>query len=236
MLNTIYILLFFYINTLNLYFNGQEENDYYLYNWQVFYTIPQLQYEIDLHNPDYKLLDAALFHATNEIREKHNRVPLKYSPILHHAARIHSKEMIINDFHDHFNNRNKIYYNPDDRIKAAGGRFSLFAENIAQFQLIKTGHHYCPQKLKNGSYTYMNCDNDQPYPTFTYLQYARRVVDGWLNSPPHRKNLLSKDVQFGGCAVEFSKNPYQQKTAPFGRITQNLGGGKLVIFSASESI
>ncbi len=232
-MNFILILILFLFGSP---FNDTDKpyHGLYHYDWKSFYTLPGVNEIIDLHNPDYELLDAALYHATNEVREKYQKPLLKYSEVLHRAAALHSNSMIEEDFYDHYNSKDKKLYYPVNRIKASGGNFSAFAENIAEYQIIKTGSYYCPTPLKNGSYTYLNCKNNQTYPTYTYLEYARRAVDGWLNSPSHRINLLSVDVQYVGCAARISKDPFKHKQAPFARLTQKLGGGKVEVFTVAD--
>jgi uncharacterized protein YkwD len=59
---------------------------------------------------------------------------------------------------------------------------------------------------------------------YTYLEYARLLVNGWMNSPPHRRNLLNPDYKYLGCSARFSKNPFKARQLPFARSTQNMGG------------
>jgi uncharacterized protein YkwD len=35
----------------------------------------------------------------------------------------------------------------------------------------------------------------------TYASFAARVVDDWMNSPPHRANLVNPELTSLGCAA-----------------------------------
>jgi hypothetical protein len=59
---------------------GQERAPlYYRMVRTEFFKLPYLHQPMPLAAPDYELLDAALFHATNEVREKHGLPPFRYA-------------------------------------------------------------------------------------------------------------------------------------------------------------
>jgi hypothetical protein len=47
-----------------------------------------------------------------------------------------------------------------------------------------------------------------------------------MNHPHIKSNLLNIEFNYLGCAARISKGPYQSKTAPFARLTQNFAGGE----------
>lgn len=197
---------------------------YYHLTWQEFKALPAAWKTIPLKQPDYELLDAAIFQVTNKARAQEGKPPLQYLPALHRSAVFHAQAMIDLEFYDHYNLKQLVYLTPDKRITAFGGFFHYTAENIAQYDIINTDLEYCPARQPNGSFSYLNCHTRRPYRAYTYLAYAEVVVNGWLHSPPHRKSLLSTDYQYVGCAARISKNPYQQRQVPFARLAQNFGG------------
>lgn len=197
---------------------------YYNVSWQEFEQLPAVNKPISLLKPDYNLLDAAIYQATNKVRAAENKPPLKYGALLHRTAVFHAQAMIDLDFYDHYNYRQTSYLSPDKRITAFGGVFHYTAENIAQYDIINTDLEYCPARQKNNTFVYLHCNTQKPYAAYTYLAYAEAVVTGWLHSPAHRKSLLSTNYQYIGCAARLSKNPYQQKKVPFARLVQNFGG------------
>ncbi|PSR53342.1 hypothetical protein AHMF7605_07275 [Adhaeribacter arboris] len=197
---------------------------YYSIAWQDFEKLPAARKTIPLKQPDYALLDAAIFQVTNKIRTQEGKPLLQYLPALHRSATFHAQAMIELDFYDHYNLKQLAYLTPDKRITAFGGFFHYSAENIAQYDIINTDLEYCPVRESKMYFNYLNCDTRKPFKPYTYLAYAVAVVDGWLHSPPHRQSLLSIHYQYMGCAARISKNPYQQRQVPFARIAQNFGG------------
>ncbi len=207
--------------------SATQAQNYYQLTWREFYALPQSQKPLDLRNPDYELLDAAFFHATNEAREKEKKTPFQYAVILHKASTEHSVSMIAKNYYAHEDPTDSKKRLPGQRIRLAGGNYQATAENIAQFETIATDGQYCPRKQRNGEYLYFKCDTDQPYPAHSAVSYAKKVVKGWMNSPGHRRNILNTDYQFMACAARMVKTPYKSENTPFARITQNFGGGSL---------
>jgi uncharacterized protein YkwD len=180
---------------------------------------------IDAKNPNEDLLDAALFHATNKERIKNNLSVFKYNFSIHKAAIAHSDDMISQDFYNHVNpyTGRKL----EDRILNYTYEFKRMSENIAQFDLIETGkrNDFCYLIPKNDDdYVFRDCDTKQPLKMMTYGNFARRIVNGWMNSPSHRKHILDTLYNSMACSAKFSKNPFKSKKSPFARITQDFGG------------
>jgi uncharacterized protein YkwD len=221
-----------FIGILVLFFqlaaSGQHpvaHSSYYACTYEEFFhRLPALYTIIDIRQPDYALLDAAIFHATNEARAAENLPPLKYSKALHQAAELHATHMIDLDFHSHYNEKIRYFYFPLDRIREFDKKIPLIAENIGEYPLMWSRETYCPERQKNGEFIYFNCKTHEPLEIHTYIGYAKMAVDKWMNSPPHRKNIVSPDYQYVGCAARFSNNPYKERKLPFARLTQNFGG------------
>jgi uncharacterized protein YkwD len=53
----------------------------------------------------------------------------------------------------------------------------------------------------------------------TYMDLADRLVTQWMNSPPHRANILEKRFDLLACACEVDLD----KTPILIRCTQNFG-------------
>jgi uncharacterized protein YkwD len=92
------------------------------------------------------------------------------------------------------------------RVKAAGYEYCRIAENIAR--------HYSTAG-------------------FTTRDLARHLVDGWKNSPGHRKNMLQPDVVETGVAIAYRRHEgreYFYSVQLFGRpphrdgVTRARGG------------
>ncbi len=79
------------------------------------------------------------------------------------------------------------------RVKASGLKFRIGSENIGmvhryqidskRFQIVDASR--CKFRLSNG----------QPLPAHTYASLARHIVDLWMNSPGHRRNVLDRQAR-----------------------------------------
>jgi uncharacterized protein YkwD len=217
-------VLFLFVHLLA---TGQQvvsDSVYYAYTFQQFYSLSQIKEKIDIFQPDYTLLDAAIFHATNEVRKREGLSPLNYSKALHKAAALHATHMIELDFHSHYNENIRYFYFPLDRIREFDKKVPLIGENIAEYPLLVSPDTYCAQRQTDGNFTYFHCKTHEVLQVYSYIDYAKMAVDKWMNSPPHRRSILNADFQYIGCAARFSKNPYTERRLPFARLTQNFGG------------
>jgi uncharacterized protein YkwD len=216
-----FLLLIFSLNT----YPSNNEKEFYEMTGTDFMSQVAVNQPIDARNPSNVLIDAALFHATNEQRIKYNLPAFSYNFLVHKAAIGHSEDMIEQDFYNHVNpyTRRKL----EDRIISYTIEFKRMAENIAQHDLIETGKNpnYCFQFPKgDNDFIYRDCQTKQPLQMMTYAKFARNVVNAWMNSPHHRDNIMDVRYKAMACSAKFSKNSYKTKNCPFARITQNFGG------------
>ncbi len=117
-------------------------------------------------------LERTIFRFTNEVRQRNGVPPLTWENSLREVARAHSADMLVRNYFSHVNPEGR---SPHDRI-IAGSRFplSMTGENI----WTGTGR--------------------QPGDT---RQLARIIVDNWMSSPGHRKNLLHPEFTDIGLGV-----------------------------------
>jgi uncharacterized protein YkwD len=155
-----------------------------------------------ISNPDYLLLDAALFYITNEERYKVGIPPIRYHKFLEVAAYNHSLKMATTDFFSHYNSIDASRYDTDDRGKLAGITNPFIAENIA----------YSYNFLENG---------------ITYMQVAALLIKQWMNSPGHKENILSKRGRQMGVGTYYIDNTIYgtQAFQWFYDIIENSNGG-----------
>lgn len=205
--------------------NGPTNTAYYELDSRAFFALPATQERINVYHPDYALLDAALFHATNEARRSQGRQPFHFHPALHRAARQHAENMIRLDFYGHINSLNPMEGTADKRVWQQSRAFRITAENIAQNQVIETPDFFYVRRQAGGNqYEYLEMKTMQRCQPYTYADYARYAVQAWMDSYPHRINLLNPAYTHVACAAALSRNPYSEKRAPFGRLVQNFGG------------
>jgi len=139
-------------------------DDYSKWNHSNFRQNKMFNQPFSISEPDYLLLDAALFFMTNEERSKIGVAAMRYHRLLEVAAYNHSMKMATTGFFSHQNSVDASRSSTSDRGKLAGVSNPSFAENIAY---------------------------NHPESGSSYLQVAEKLIDQWMNSPGHKENILS---------------------------------------------
>lgn len=153
---------------------------------------------------DQTLLSAAVFHETNVRRQQAGRNTLRHDARLDRAARLHADRMVEDRFFDHINPSQADLRTPKDRVLSVGFSPMYISENIATHFDIRykdgTAFYKLP-KQKGGGVSYT--PNGPPITHHTYHSFAISLMDQWMASKGHRRNILSKyPTQFGaGCAI-----------------------------------
>lgn len=194
--------------------NTQEYSNY---NFNSFFQRKDVNSKIDLKNMDKDLLEAAIFFASNEVRKKKRKKEFQFDSILLKAARSHSDAMNKGDFFNHTNKKNRKFRTTLDRIERAGGGFIAMAENIAKvnvYALGKKGTYFVNEKGNK-----VNAEG-KPIQTKTYKQLAQDVLDKWMNSKGHKRNLMA-DHSYLGCGI--SDITFNKRGIPELLLTQNFG-------------
>mgnify|MGYP001264315422 CR=1 FL=1 len=186
-----------------------------------FLSDDNLKNRIDLKNFNLHFLNAAVFHLTN-IERSHADLPLfSFYENLYKSAALHSESMIEYDYFDHVNYINKKWRTPKNRILYFDDSYRSLAENILENNLLEhEGDVLKYRTLKNSDGTLLYLDlNGQQIKYGTYLFIAKRLVLQWMNSPPHRANILDENMRLLGCscAIDEAKIPVMI------RCTQNFG-------------
>lgn len=160
-----------------------KEDVYTTHNWKSFYSLPEANEYVKPGSCNYHLLNAALFFATNKQRQKSGRSALIYDKRLRDAAALHTHEMVSRNFFDHYNRKNRQYYDPGIRLALFGVTNKPFAENC--------------------DYNYSQ-DGEK-----TYIEIAELIVKDFMQSSGHKKNMLDKTYTHLGVAVEWEPKPKQ---------------------------
>ncbi len=163
--------------------------------------------ELDFDNIDFPLLNAAVFYETNRMRLKNNRKEFRHSQALEDAAQMHSEDMVEGNFFSHYNTKDSSKRDFTDRLKMYGVDSGARDENIAT----AFGIQY-----ESGT----SVSSISDIPPHTYISYAEDLVDAWMHSPGHRRNILKKDFVYLGCGNFFfmERDEWPKFTA-----TQNFG-------------
>ena len=164
--------------------------------------INRFDQNIRQHQFDTTLLETAIIYYTNLERTKYQLKPLTFSSTLQKSARAHSKEMA--ELH-YFSHQSPVSGNQHllDRLKNAGFNFSNFTvgENIGVDYFLQIANIPFYTITHEGKTQYINANTGRPITNQTYLEFARHMVQNWMKSPPHRKNILNPQFENIGCGV-----------------------------------
>lgn len=172
-----------------------------------------VQQPIDPQKFDAKLLSAAIFHRTNAVRVEHDLRALTYNAKAADAAQKHSEAIANGDYLSHGTPNKKKNLTPYERLKNEGLNPHFSAENIAFNFLLRyqSGKPFFTRE-ENGKTVYSYEPDGKAFQPHTYASFAADIVQQWLDSPPHRKNLLSKEpTQLGvGAALSAAANGFDE--------------------------
>lgn len=151
--------------------------------------------EIKPDSINLELLDWAIFKETNYQRERLGLGDLRYNFRLHEAARLHSEEMVQLRYFDHVspNPTNKTI---KKRLQHVGIRNGFGGENIAIHPITRRlSIVFNPAQVEIVAHRYVWRNQGVPY---TYHEFAAALVERWMDSPPHRENILSPYFKYLG--------------------------------------
>ena len=188
-----------YLNKISLFQKASyfKQKVYAEHDWKSFYKLRESQAPVNPNNYDLHLLNAAIFFATEKMRESKGAKPLQFSPSLRNAAVVHTDQMVEKNFFDHINKATPALRAPEQRIKLFGITQVDLAENV--------------------DYNYISIESES-----TYIQLAEKIVDDLYDSPPHRKNMLARQYTHLGCAAIFE--PVDKDGARYVKATQDFSG------------
>ena len=162
-LSVILSVLCLCIAPMSLHAQSWNEDMYSSYSYLTYTRYSAFNEVINPSQFDARLLNAAVFYETNRQRVLNNGTPFKYDYALEVCAHNHTYDMVTQDFFSHTSTvaGKKTL---SDRMRQVGYTHVTGAENI----LCRT---------IGGTETYIDC--------------AREIVDLWMHSDGHRKNILN---------------------------------------------
>jgi len=182
-----------------------------------FWQNRRLDKEIKPETYEPALLEAALFHRTNEERTRRNLTPFVFHTDLLKAAQGHSQHQARHDYFGHINRKDRRMRSPMQRVHRLNEHFVAVAENLAQSSLQEVSHG---SRLRLNEAGEAVLPDGSPIDYRSYRAIADEVVKRWMDSPPHRENILG-DYQFLGCGLStVQKDRYALSKL---WITQNFG-------------
>ena len=123
----------------------------------------------------------------DSVRKAHNCAPLANDSILYVASKHHSNYMIENNkLTHHEKGKTKT---PQLRVKYYGGKNYLVGENV----------------LKTNYNTTIKSKKGKLFDTKSYGGLASSIVNGWVNSPGHFKNIITPSYSITGVTVSLDK-------------------------------
>ncbi len=166
---------------------------------------PALSRPIEPEGIDQWLFSEAVLQAASTARCERGLAPLANDPALARAAAYHSGDMAVHGFFGHespVDGRRT----PGDRLRQVGAEFSRVAENLSRISLYAfEGRDF--YILDQAACVFARTPDGPPIPRQTYAGAAERVVDGWLDSAGHRRNLLDPGVTRHGAGAAFLPDP-----------------------------
>lgn len=142
----------------------------------------------------------AVLDATNRARAAHGLPPLAPHPILDAAAADYAAHLAGADFFGHIDPHRPAMKTPGDRVKAAGGLDPVSAENLITEGWLQVADGERMLVIDPARHLYAREEGGPPIPPHTHRSLAASMVDRWLASPGHRRNLLdpeARQVGFG---------------------------------------
>jgi len=153
-------------------------------------------------------LDRALFVATNELRVAHGLAPLRALGGLAGAAQL---QAVTNAFTGTARHDNPLSGQSDvyARVRSQGIRPQAVWENVAAavVRVAPSGGDVQLRIDDAGNREFVDSRTKAPLPWPSYRQLADRLLDQWLHSPPHRKNLLNPSAQRLACGSALVRGP-----------------------------
>jgi uncharacterized protein YkwD len=122
-------------------------------------------------------MDEEVLQLVNQVRSKKGLQVLELNPLLNKAAFAHAKDMADNDYFDH-----------NSKAKKKNGRFVKVATPFERMERFTENQITAySENIAAGQRT------------------AEEVVNVWMKSPTHRRNILSKEVKYMGLGVAQNK-------------------------------
>ena len=170
---------------------------------EVFASLEAATAPIDPANINYPLLAEAIFHETNLRRQENERQVLDHLPSLDQAACVHARDMVEGNFFAHQNPNEAKKETPLNRVENQGLEVGFVAENIAQtFALQYESGTSVYTRQEDGEIVFSYEAGGEALPPHTYQSFAGTLLNQWMDSPGHRKNILDEEPSHLGAGCE----------------------------------
>jgi uncharacterized protein YkwD len=216
---------------------GDNKSYYSTYNLNTFFNIDALNEQISRNIANIHLLNAAIFYCTNYERYKLNIPVCKFHEKLLEMSMLHSTQMNRYNFFSHENPYNSRYRTLQNRLESvydnAFKGFWSYGENIADYPLIKADERFVIKRIMDVE-RYFSVGGRKILPC-SYYEFAKTVVNGWMHSEGHRRNILNPEFMYLGCGCVAYERKETNHTMRYFKVTQNFGG-ELIYQKANKII
>lgn len=138
---------------------------------------------IDLRSFDKNILAQLVQDMINDVRNKRGVSDLMEDTVLAAAANDQNDFQIKKDVLTHYQNDARRH-TVKERVNVYGGGFRMVGENV-QYQGVPVNQYGGRQQAI----------------TDTYVNTAKKIVQNWVDSPGHYKNLISPQFTYTGVAI-----------------------------------
>lgn len=180
---------------------GGRAADYRRLSETQFAALPVLAAPLDPATLDPALLARAIFHESNRLRRELDLPRFRSSGPADAAATTQAGLIALRILPGHDNPRPGLAQ-PSDRIRRAGLKAEIVAENVAQAPMLQVGAKGDWNVVtREGRRVFVDPATGRELARHTYASFARDVVRRWMESPRHRANLTAPAFELLGCAV-----------------------------------
>lgn len=166
---------------------------------------PALNRPVDPQGVDQWLFAEAVLREVNAVRCDRGRLPLADDPALDRAAAYHSGDMVKRDFFAH-ESPVAGRHTPRDRLEQVGAHYGRVAENIARTSVYAfDGRDFFVRDAAGCVFSLT--PGGPPVPRRTYASVAERLVENWMKSKGHRRNILDPDLTRHGAGAAVRPDP-----------------------------
>lgn len=173
-----------------------------------FARLPAVVARVDFAHFDPDLMGAAIFHETNRLRARLGLPSFAHLAKLDAAGALKAAVGVVQGELVH-ENPMPLNATPADRVKAVGLATRQVAENIARLGLfdLPPGETQVEVREHNGRKEYHRLGTGARLELRSYAGFAEEVVRAWMNSPPHRANIVNPELTALGCAARPCRSP-----------------------------
>jgi uncharacterized protein YkwD len=145
------------------------------------------------HDPrpslDVAKLERAIHRRVNAVRRQHGLPALTWADSLHALAQMHSQDMARRDFFGHTNPSGQGVEQRARRLGLSCRRVitdTSYVDTFGENLFTANRYHAYTDRSRGGEHI------ERIYEWKSPGAIPDEVVAGWMNSPPHRRNLLSR--------------------------------------------